>query len=135
MMAVLGIGSGVALLSTVNTILLDAFPRVPTIYMSAISCSAGFLIGLVYVTPVSRSSQVAKINKPVTDSYYLSLIKKKPETLVFKRKNIATPSLRVIKPRINMGTMSCDTTYLRLIYYFVKMSSVVRRRPATSPGA
>ncbi|KAL0841250.1 hypothetical protein ABMA28_014976 [Loxostege sticticalis] len=51
MMAVLGIGSGVALLSTVNTILLDAFPRVPTIYMSAISCSAGFLIGLVYVTP------------------------------------------------------------------------------------
>ncbi|XP_063824948.1 sodium-dependent nutrient amino acid transporter 1-like [Ostrinia nubilalis] len=51
MMAVLGIGSGVALLSTVNTILMDSFPRVPTIYMSAIACSAGFLLGLVYVTP------------------------------------------------------------------------------------
>ncbi|KAL4712294.1 hypothetical protein ACJJTC_004056 [Scirpophaga incertulas] len=51
MMAVLGVGSGVALLSTVNTILLDAFPRVPTIYMSAMTCTAGFLVGLVYVTP------------------------------------------------------------------------------------
>uniref|UniRef100_A0A2A4JN91 Transporter n=2 Tax=Heliothis virescens TaxID=7102 RepID=A0A2A4JN91_HELVI len=51
MMAVLGVGSGVALFSTVNTILLDAFPRVPTIYMSAINCSIGFLVGLVYVTP------------------------------------------------------------------------------------
>ncbi|XP_026725014.1 sodium-dependent nutrient amino acid transporter 1-like isoform X2 [Trichoplusia ni] len=51
MMAVLGIGSGVALFSTVNTILMDTFPRVPVIYMSAMGCSAGFLIGLVYVTP------------------------------------------------------------------------------------
>ncbi|XP_053608028.1 sodium-dependent nutrient amino acid transporter 1-like [Plodia interpunctella] len=51
MMAVLGVGSGVALLSTVNTILLDAFPNVRTIYMSCMACAAGFLIGLVYVTP------------------------------------------------------------------------------------
>ncbi|XP_068632207.1 sodium-dependent nutrient amino acid transporter 1-like [Battus philenor] len=51
MMAVLGVGSGVALLSTVNTILLDSFPRVPTIYMSAASCIVGFLVGLIYVTP------------------------------------------------------------------------------------
>ncbi|GBP42003.1 Sodium-dependent nutrient amino acid transporter 1 [Eumeta japonica] len=51
MMAVLGVGSGVALLSTVNTVLMDAFPRVPVKYMSAISCTAGFLVGLVYVTP------------------------------------------------------------------------------------
>ncbi|CAH2037460.1 unnamed protein product, partial [Iphiclides podalirius] len=50
-MAVLGVGSGVALLSTVNTVLLDSFPRVPTIYMSGITCIAGFLAGLVYVTP------------------------------------------------------------------------------------
>ncbi|XP_038212075.1 sodium-dependent nutrient amino acid transporter 1-like [Zerene cesonia] len=51
MMAVLGVGSGVALVSTINTVLLDTFPRVPTIYMSAGVCSATFLIGLVYVTP------------------------------------------------------------------------------------
>lgn len=55
MMAVLGVGSGVALHSTVNTILLDAFPKVPTIYMSAMTCTAGFLLGLVYVTPVRRT--------------------------------------------------------------------------------
>ncbi|KAJ8728149.1 hypothetical protein PYW08_016534 [Mythimna loreyi] len=51
MMAVLGVGSGVALFSTVNTIFLDAFPKVPTVVMSAIMCSGCFLIGLVYVTP------------------------------------------------------------------------------------
>lgn len=51
MMTVLGVGSGVALHSTVNTILLDAFPKLPTIYMSLITCSCGFLLGLVYVTP------------------------------------------------------------------------------------
>ncbi|XP_075973527.1 sodium-dependent nutrient amino acid transporter 1-like [Anticarsia gemmatalis] len=51
MMTVLGVGSGVALLSTINTILLDSFPKVPTIYMSAICCTCGFLVGLIYVTP------------------------------------------------------------------------------------
>ncbi|KAM3964378.1 amino acid transporter-like [Aphomia sociella] len=51
MMGVLGIGSGVALLSTINTILLDAFPRIPTIYMSIMACIVGFVIGLIYVTP------------------------------------------------------------------------------------
>ncbi|XP_045448783.1 sodium-dependent nutrient amino acid transporter 1-like [Melitaea cinxia] len=51
MMLVLGIGSAVALLAAVNTILLDAFPRVPTIIISAISCTFGFGLGLVYVTP------------------------------------------------------------------------------------
>ncbi|XP_075973531.1 sodium-dependent nutrient amino acid transporter 1-like [Anticarsia gemmatalis] len=51
MLAVLGIGSSVALLSTINTVFLDAFPQVKTVYMSALSCSGGFLVGLVYVTP------------------------------------------------------------------------------------
>ncbi|GBP68512.1 Sodium-dependent nutrient amino acid transporter 1 [Eumeta japonica] len=51
MMAVLGVGSAVALLSNINTVFLDAFPRVPTIYISAIGCCCGFLSGLVYVTP------------------------------------------------------------------------------------
>lgn len=53
MMTVLGVGSGVALHSTVNSILLDAFPKVPTAYMAAVTCSINFLIGLVFVTPVS----------------------------------------------------------------------------------
>ncbi|CAG4956508.1 unnamed protein product [Parnassius apollo] len=51
MMSVLGVGSAVALLSTINTVMMDAFPRIPTVVMSAICCSAGFLVGLVYVTP------------------------------------------------------------------------------------
>ncbi|XP_045772165.1 uncharacterized protein LOC123872079 [Maniola jurtina] len=54
MMAVLGVGSAVALLSSVNTLLLDAFPRVRTVYMSALSCTVGFGIGLVYVTPAGQ---------------------------------------------------------------------------------
>lgn len=52
MMTVLGVGSGVASISTLNTLLLDAFPKVPIVYMSLFSCSVNFLIGLVYVTPV-----------------------------------------------------------------------------------
>ncbi|XP_053607702.1 sodium-dependent nutrient amino acid transporter 1-like isoform X2 [Plodia interpunctella] len=51
MMSVLGVGSAVALLSTINTVMMDSFPRIKTIYMSAICCTSGFLIGLVYVTP------------------------------------------------------------------------------------
>ncbi|CAH0723409.1 unnamed protein product, partial [Brenthis ino] len=51
MMMVLGIGSAVALLSAVNTILLDAFPHVRTIFISGFSCTVGFAVGLIYVTP------------------------------------------------------------------------------------
>ncbi|XP_063380652.1 sodium-dependent nutrient amino acid transporter 1-like isoform X2 [Cydia fagiglandana] len=51
MMAVLGVGSAVAMLSAVNTVLLDTFPRVPTIIISACCCTAGFAVGLIYVTP------------------------------------------------------------------------------------
>lgn len=51
MMSVLGVGSSVALLSTLNTLLYDAFPKVRTVYMSAIACTIGFISGLVYVTP------------------------------------------------------------------------------------
>lgn len=58
MMAVLGVGSGVALLSMINTVLLDAFPSVPTTLMSAGVCTVSFLIGLVYVTPVSVSIDI-----------------------------------------------------------------------------
>ncbi|XP_075973573.1 sodium-dependent nutrient amino acid transporter 1-like [Anticarsia gemmatalis] len=51
MMAVLGIGASVAMLSTITAVFLDAFPKVKTFYVSALCCSGGFLIGLIYVTP------------------------------------------------------------------------------------
>ncbi|XP_026725009.1 sodium-dependent nutrient amino acid transporter 1-like [Trichoplusia ni] len=51
MMTVLGIGSAVALLSTVNTVLIDKFPRIRVVFMSAFSCTVGFAVGLIYVTP------------------------------------------------------------------------------------
>ncbi|KAJ0177220.1 hypothetical protein K1T71_007229 [Dendrolimus kikuchii] len=51
MMTVLGIGSAVALLSVINTVVMDSFPKLPTIYSSAICCTCGFGVGLVYVTP------------------------------------------------------------------------------------
>lgn len=53
MMAVLGIGSGVALFSTINVIAVDALPNVKFIFVTAVGCILGFLSGLVYVTPVS----------------------------------------------------------------------------------
>ncbi|KAJ2946052.1 hypothetical protein O0L34_g4971 [Tuta absoluta] len=51
MMTVLGIGSSVALMQTLNTVMMDAFPKVKVIVMGAICCTMGFLIGLIYVTP------------------------------------------------------------------------------------
>ncbi|XP_026317520.1 sodium-dependent nutrient amino acid transporter 1-like [Hyposmocoma kahamanoa] len=51
MMAVLGVGSGVALFSTINIIAVDALPNVKFIVVTAIGCVVGFLSGLVYVTP------------------------------------------------------------------------------------
>ncbi|CAH2106400.1 unnamed protein product [Euphydryas editha] len=51
MMATLGVGSGVALISTINSVLLDAFPSVPVALMSGGLCTSLFLVGLIYVTP------------------------------------------------------------------------------------
>ncbi|KAI5651870.1 sodium:neurotransmitter symporter family domain-containing protein [Phthorimaea operculella] len=51
MMTVLGVGSSVALMQTLNTVMMDAFPRVKVIVMGAICCTCGFLVGLIYVTP------------------------------------------------------------------------------------
>ncbi|PZC86412.1 hypothetical protein B5X24_HaOG209131 [Helicoverpa armigera] len=51
MMSVLGVGSAVALLSTINTVMMDAFPRIRTVFMSAFCCTIGFAVGLIYVTP------------------------------------------------------------------------------------
>lgn len=51
MLYVLGIGSAMALLSSIVTAVRDAFPGVKVVYMSALCSVCGFLIGLIYVTP------------------------------------------------------------------------------------
>jgi hypothetical protein len=55
MLYTLGIGSGVALIGAVNTIICDSFPNIKYWVVASCSCIAGFLVGLVYVTPVSKS--------------------------------------------------------------------------------
>lgn len=55
MLAILGVGSGVALFSSVNTIIIDAMPNAKFAFPTVIGCTAGFLVGLVYVTPVSKA--------------------------------------------------------------------------------
>lgn len=51
MLFVLGIGSLVALQSCAATIIKDEFPALKDWWVAAGTCIAGFLIGLVYVTP------------------------------------------------------------------------------------
>ena len=55
MLFVLGVGSLVALHGTANTVLADIFPKLKSWHISAITASSMFLIGLMYVTPVSTS--------------------------------------------------------------------------------
>ncbi|XP_018329353.1 sodium-dependent nutrient amino acid transporter 1-like [Agrilus planipennis] len=51
MLWVLGVGSLVALQSTFNSIVLDAYPNLKTSYVSGATAIIMFLVGLVYVTP------------------------------------------------------------------------------------
>lgn len=51
MLFTLGVGSAVGLQSAINTNLKDIFPKCKSWLMASITCSIGFLIGLVYVTP------------------------------------------------------------------------------------
>lgn len=53
MLFVLGIGSVVALHSAVVTVICDQFETLRFWRVAAVTCVGGFLIGLVYVTPVS----------------------------------------------------------------------------------
>lgn len=53
MLFVLGIGSLIALQGSVTTVVMDAFPNWKKSHISAGVALAGFLIGLIYVTPVS----------------------------------------------------------------------------------
>lgn len=52
MLFTLGIGSAVSLTGCVITIVCDAFPTWKRWAVTLVICSSGFLLGLVYVTPV-----------------------------------------------------------------------------------
>lgn len=53
MMFVLGIGSAVGMSTGIITVINEQFPRLKTWYIVVPVCLSGFLIGTVYVTPVS----------------------------------------------------------------------------------
>ncbi len=55
MLIILAVGSSNGMAGSVITLISDEFPQTPRWIVAALVCSAGFLIGLVYVTPVSQS--------------------------------------------------------------------------------
>jgi solute carrier family 6 amino acid transporter-like protein 5/7/9/14 len=54
MLYVLGVGSAVALVGAVITIICDSFPNLKYAVVASVVCVVGFIAGLVYVTPVSK---------------------------------------------------------------------------------
>lgn len=54
MLFVLGVGSLVALVGCAFTVINDAFPKLNILHVSFGTALVGFLIGLVYTTPVSN---------------------------------------------------------------------------------
>jgi solute carrier family 6 amino acid transporter-like protein 5/7/9/14 len=55
MLYTLGIGSAVALAAAVITVICDQFPHFKYWLVTLVICTAGFLVGLVYITPVSET--------------------------------------------------------------------------------
>jgi solute carrier family 6 amino acid transporter-like protein 5/7/9/14 len=55
MLYTLGIGSAVALSGSVITVICDSFPHLKYWIVALVTCVIGFIGGLVYVTPVSKS--------------------------------------------------------------------------------
>nr|CAI5822970.1 unnamed protein product [Callosobruchus analis] len=51
MLFVLGVGSLVGLYASLVTVVMDSFPHLKILHVSAMSALFGFLVGLVYVTP------------------------------------------------------------------------------------
>lgn len=56
MLFVLGVGSLVALQGCCNVVIMDAFPSLKAWQVSTGTAIAGFLVGLVYVTPVCNDT-------------------------------------------------------------------------------
>lgn len=59
MLSVLGVGSVVALQSSIVTIICDQFPKLKFWMVALITSICGFLLGLVYVTPVRKFSLIS----------------------------------------------------------------------------
>jgi len=53
MLYTLGIGSAISLVGAVITVYCDQFPSHPRWIVTLVVCIGGFLIGLVYICPVS----------------------------------------------------------------------------------
>lgn len=53
MLFILGVGSLVALKACAVTVIMDSFPTLKIWHVSLGVAIAGFLVGLVYITPVS----------------------------------------------------------------------------------
>ena len=53
MLFTLGVGSEVTMAGSVITVICDAFPNRKRWFVTILCCAIGFLLGLVYITPVS----------------------------------------------------------------------------------
>lgn len=63
MLFVLGTGSIVSMQGCVATVLKDQYPQLKNWWIATGSCLIGFLIGLVYVTPVILVENIVLIEK------------------------------------------------------------------------
>jgi len=61
MLYTLGIGSAVALAAAVITVICDQFPQFKYWMVTLAICSSGFLVGLIYITPVSKPQYLETI--------------------------------------------------------------------------
>lgn len=61
MMFVLGVGTVVGLQSAVVSVICDQFPQLRFWRVAAVTCAMEFLVGLVYVTPVSYTRELGII--------------------------------------------------------------------------
>jgi ABC-type Fe3+-siderophore transport system permease subunit len=61
MLYTLGIGSAVALAAAVISVVCDQFPHFKYWMVTLAICTAGFLVGLVYITPVRETKHFKKI--------------------------------------------------------------------------
>lgn len=58
MLFTLGVGSAAGLTGNIITVICDQFPKIKKVYITLGICVSGFLLGLVYVTPVRDSAYV-----------------------------------------------------------------------------